>query len=215
MRGFAKACRIEYTYRKYLPKECTKDMQELKDRIIKDGVALSEHVLLVDNFLNHQVDPVLMQHIGEEFARYFKDHKIDRVVTIESSGIAPAAMTALALGVPLVVMKKASSAIMNNDVLLTTRVHSFTKNTDYMLMCKRTFLPAGENVLVIDDFLANGEAGFGAARLVEEAGSTVAGMGIVIEKSFQEGANKLKEAGYDVYSLARIAKLGEGVIEFA
>ena len=117
-------------------------MQELKDRIRKDGMALSEHVLLVDNFLNHQVDPVLMQHIGQEFARYFAGRGITRVATIESSGIAPAAMAALELGVPLVIMKKATSALMNNDVLLTTRVHSFTKNTDYMLMCKRSFLPA-------------------------------------------------------------------------
>jgi len=190
-------------------------MQELIDRIKKDGQALGEHVLLVDNFLNHQIDPVLMQHIGQEFAARFAGKGITRVATIESSGIAPAAMTALALGVPLVVMKKAASAILNNDVLLTTRVHSFTKNIDYMLMCKRAFLPAGEKVLFIDDFLANGEAGFGAARLIEEAGSEVTGIGIVIEKSFQDGAEKLKEAGYDVYSLARIAKLGEGVIEFA
>lgn len=206
-----------YTYpytRNYFRKDVY-SMQELMDRIQKDGQALGEHVLLVDNFLNHQIDPVLMQHIGQEFARYFAGRGITRVVTIESSGIAPAAMTALALGVPLVVMKKASSAIMNNDVLLTTRVHSFTKNIDYMLMCKRAFLPAGEKVLFIDDFLANGEAGFGAARLIEEAGSEVAGMGIVIEKSFQDGAGKLAEAGYDVYSLARIAKLAEGVIEFA
>ena len=190
-------------------------MQELIDRIRKDGQALDEHVLLVDSFLNHQIDPALMQHIGEEFARYFARSGATRVVTIEASGIAPAAMTALALGVPLVVMKKAASAILTNDVLLTTRVHSFTKNTDYMLMCKRQFLPAGEKVLFIDDFLANGEAGLGAARLVEEAGSEIVGMGMVIEKAFQDGAEKLRQAGYDVYSLARIATLAEGVIEFA
>ncbi len=190
-------------------------MQELMDRILKDGQALSEHVLLVDSFLNHQVDPVLMQHIGQDFAAHFADKGITRVATIEASGIAPAAMTALALNVPLVVMKKATSAIMNNDVLLTTRVHSFTKNIDYMLMCKKAFLPAGEKVLFIDDFLANGEAGLGAARLIEEAGSEVVGMGIVIEKSFQDGRKKLVEAGYDVYSLAMVAKMGEGVIEFA
>lgn len=190
-------------------------MQELMDRILKDGQALSEHVLLVDSFLNHQVDPVLMQHIGQDFAAHFANRGITRVATIEASGIAPAAMTALALGVPLVVMKKATSAIMNNDVLLTTQVHSFTKNIDYMLMCKKQFLPQGEKVLFIDDFLANGEAGFGAVRLIEEAGSEVAGIGIVIEKSFQSGRQKLIDAGYDVYSLARVAKMGEGVIEFA
>ncbi|MDO4740810.1 MAG: xanthine phosphoribosyltransferase [Eubacteriales bacterium] len=190
-------------------------MQLLKERIERDGQALSEHVLVVDSFLNHQVDAQLMMEIGREFAKRFAGRGIQRVATIESSGIAPAAMTALQMGVPLVVMKKATSAIMDNDVLLTTRVHSFTKNIDYMLMCKRSFLPAGEKVLFIDDFLANGEAGFGAARLIEEAGSEVAGIGIVIEKSFQEGARKLAEAGYDVHSLARIAKLSNGVIEFA
>ena len=190
-------------------------MEELIARIRKDGKALNSDVLMVDSFLNHLVDPMLMKKIGDEFASHFAQHGITRVATIESSGIAPAAMAALALNVPLLIMKKASSSILSDDVCLTTQVHSFTKNTDYMLMCKRQFLTPGENVLFIDDFLANGEAGFGAARLIEEAGCHVAGIGIVIEKSFQDGAKKLEKAGYEVYSLAKIAKLDNGVIEFA
>lgn len=190
-------------------------MQELVERIRTEGQALGEQVLLVDSFLNHQIDPMLMQHIGAEFARHFQDRGVTRVATIEASGIAPAAMTALALGVPLVVMKKAASAILTGDVLLTTRVHSFTKNTDYMLMCKRQFLPQDAKVLFIDDFLANGEAGLGAARLIEEAGCKIVGMGMVIEKAFQGGARKLEQAGYEVYSLAKITRLADGVIEFA
>lgn len=189
-------------------------MDELIARIRKDGKALNSDVLIVDSFLNHLVDPLLMKHIGEDFAAHFAGRGITRVATIEASGIAPAAMTALTLGVPLLVMKKTSSAILSDEVCLTTKVHSFTKNTDYMLMCKRQYLPVSENVLFIDDFLANGEAGLGAARLIEEAGAKLAGIGIVIEKSFQNGAKKLQEAGYEVYSLARISKLDNGVIEF-
>ncbi|MBO4367354.1 MAG: xanthine phosphoribosyltransferase [Clostridia bacterium] len=190
-------------------------MEELIARIRRDGKALNSDVLLVDSFLNHLVDPLLMKKIGDDFASHFASRGVTRVATIESSGIAPAVMTALALSVPLLVMKKTTSSILSDDVCLTTSVHSFTKNSDYMLMCKRQFLTPGENVLFIDDFLANGEAGFGAARLIEEAGCRVAGMGIVIEKSFQDGAKKLVQAGYEVYSLAKIAKLDNGVIEFA
>lgn len=189
-------------------------MEALEKRILRDGRALSEHVLLVDSFLNHQIDMELMRDIGAEFAERFRGAGIDRVATIEASGIAPAAMAALSLGVPLVVMKKAASSILNADAL-TTKVHSFTKNSDYTLMVKARFLPAGERVLFIDDFLAMGEAAFGAARLIAQAGCTLAGVGIVIEKSFQDGAKKLAEAGYDVYSLARISRMAEGVIEFA
>lgn len=190
-------------------------MKELEDRILKDGHALNADVLLVDSFLNHQVDVLLMQHMGQDFAEHFKNAGIDRVATIESSGIAPAAMTALALNVPLVIMKKASSAILSDADSMTAKVHSFTKNTDYTLKCKRAYIHEGDRVLFIDDFLANGEAGLGAAKLIEEAGAKVAGIGIVIEKAFQSGAAKLAEKGYEVYSLARIGHMDKGVIEFA
>ena len=132
-------------------------MQMLKDAILERGKALNQDVLLVDSFLNHQVDVALMKAIGETFAEYFANRGITRVVTIESSGIAPASFTALALGLPLVIMKKQTSRILKGDLLQTT-VRSFTKGTQYELTVKREFLPAGEKILLIDDFLASGEA---------------------------------------------------------
>ena len=188
-------------------------MQLLKERILRDGRALNEDVLLVDAFLNHQVDPALMQAIGEEFARRFKSVGITRVITIEASGIAPALMTALALRVPLVVMKKNMSSILNED-LLKTEVYSFTKGAPYQLTMKRKYLEKGDRVLFIDDFLANGEAALGAARLIKLAGAQVSGIGAVICKAFQPGLKKLEDAGYRVETLARIRQMSASSIEF-
>ena len=189
-------------------------MEQLKQAILERGQAIGSEVLLVDAFLNHQVDVRLMQKVGDAFARHFADKAIDRVATIESSGIAPAAFTALAFGVPLLVMKKQGSRIMTGDLLSTTVV-SFTKGREYQLTAKRDFLPPGENVLFIDDFLAYGEAALGAKKLIEQAGAKLAGVGIVIEKSFQKGPQRLREAGIDLYSLARIRSLSGGEIRFA
>lgn len=191
-----------------------KRMQMLKDAILERGKALNQDVLLVDSFLNHQVDVALMEEIGEEFAKYFADRGITRVVTIESSGIAPASFTALALGLPLVIMKKQTSRILKGDLLQTT-VRSFTKGTQYELTVKREFLPAGEKILLIDDFLASGEAAFGVIHLAQQAGAEVAGIGIVIEKAFQSGHQRLADEGLDVYSLARIASMSADAITFA
>lgn len=188
-------------------------MELLKNRILADGKALSESVLLVDSFLNHQVDPELMVKVGEEFARIYADAGVTRVVTIESSGIAPAVMCALKLGVPMVIMKKQPSAILKDGVI-QTEVFSFTKNTSYQLTLKSHFILEGDNVLIIDDFLANGEAAFGAIRLVEQAGGKVAGVGAVIAKAFQPGMKKLREAGYRVDALAPVSKMDKDVIEF-
>lgn len=188
-------------------------MQMLKEAILKKGKAINQDVLLVDSFLNHQVDVELMKQAGEAFAAYFKDRGITRVITIESSGIAPASFTALAMGLPLVIMKKQTSRIMTGDLLQTT-VRSFTKGTSYELTVKREFLTPGEKVLLIDDFLASGEAAFGMLRLAKEADIEVAGIGIVIEKAFQAGRNRLTEAGIDVYSLARVKSMSENHIEF-
>ena len=165
-------------------------MELLKNRILTDGRALNEQVLLVDSFLNHQVDPELMEQVGEEFAARFADAKVDRVVTIESSGIAPALMTALKLHVPMVIMKKQPSRILKEDTL-QTEVFSFTKNAPFQLTVKAKFLPKGQRVLIIDDFLANGEAASGAIRLIEKAGGVVAGVGAVIAKVFQPGMANL------------------------
>ena len=188
-------------------------MKLLEERIKKDGIAVNEDILKVDSFINHQVDPVLMQHIGEAFAEHFKDQGITKVATIESSGIAPALMTALALNVPMLILKKQPSKILNQD-LYQTVVTSYTKGTSYELTLSKNFISENDHVLIIDDFLANGEAATGAIRLIRKAHATIAGVGILIEKSFQPGYEKLTEQGIDVYSLARIAKLGEGVIEF-
>lgn len=188
-------------------------MEKLRKKILDEGHALSENILKVDSFLNHSVDSKLMYEIGTAFAEYFKDKGITKVFTIESSGIAPTVMTALQMDLPMVILKKQTSKILNGEVYQTT-VHSFTKNSDYELTVSQKYLNAADKVLIIDDFLANGEAAMGAIRLVEEAGAEVVGLGMVIEKSFQPGRAKLDVKGYDVYSLARIKKLGKNQIEF-
>lgn len=187
-------------------------MRLLEERIVKDGRALNADVLLVDCFLNHQVDPELMAEVGKEFARLTKELGITRVVTIESSGIAPAQMTALAIGVPMVIMKKSNSRILENA--LQTEVFSFTKNKSYQLTVKPEFIHRGDRVLLVDDFMANGEAALGAIRLIEQAGAEATAVGIVIEKSFQPGRRLLEEKGYRVFSLARVASMAEGKITF-
>ena len=188
-------------------------MELLKQRILADGRALNENVLLVDSFLNHQVDVKLMQAVGQEFARLFAGAGITRVATIESSGIAPAAMTALEMGLPMVIMKKSVSSILK-DGIIQTEVFSFTKNAPYLLTLKTQFVKPGDNVLLIDDFLANGEAAFGGIHLLEKAGAKVGGVGAVIAKAFQPGIEKLRAAGYRVEALAAVKRMAEGVIEF-
>ena len=188
-------------------------MELLKQKILDCGRALDEHVLLVDSFLNHQVDVKLMQEVGREFARRFADAGITRIVTIESSGIAPAAMAALEMDLPLVILKKSKSSILKEGVL-QTEVFSFTKNAPYMLTLKPQFAHPGDRVLLIDDFLANGEAALGASSLLERAGAEVAGIGIVIAKTFQPGLKKLQEAGYRVEILAPVKRMAENLIEF-
>lgn len=188
-------------------------LKELKERILKDGIAVNSDILKVDGFINHQVDPELMQHIGEEFANYFSNRGITKVATIESSGIAPALMTAQAMKVPLIILKKQPSKILN-DNLYQTEVVSFTKDTRYELTLSSKFISENDHVLIIDDFLANGEAATGAIRLLRKAHATVAGLGILIEKSFQSGHEKLREQGIDVYSLARIKSMDQNEVNF-
>ena len=188
-------------------------MKILEDMILERGIAVNEDILKVDSFVNHQVDPELMKNIGDEFAEHFKGQGITKVATIESSGIAPALMTALALNVPMLILKKQPSKILNQD-LYQTVVTSYTKGTSYELTLSKNFISENDHVLIIDDFLANGEAATGAIRLIRKAHATIAGVGILIEKSFQPGRGKLIEQGIDVYSLARISKLGKDLIEF-
>ncbi|MBR2798056.1 MAG: xanthine phosphoribosyltransferase [Clostridia bacterium] len=188
-------------------------MELLKQRILKDGRALSDQVLLVDSFLNHQVDVHLMKACGEEFARRFASAGVTRIATIESSGIAPATMTALTMNLPLVILKKSISSILK-DGIIQREVFSFTKNAPYLLTLKAHFINPGDRVLLIDDFLANGEAAFGGIALLEQAGATVAGVGAVIAKAFQPGMDKLRAAGYRVEALAPVKAMSEGHIEF-
>ena len=188
-------------------------MKELQERIKKDGNAINEDILKVDSFINHQVDPELMAHIGEEFANHFKDCGITKIATIESSGIAPALMTAQCMGLPLIILKKQPSKVLN-DHLFQTEVTSFTKGTSYELTLSSKFISENDHVLIIDDFLANGEAATGAIRLLRKAHATIGGIGIPIEKPFQPGHEKLVSQGFDVYSLARISHLAANEIEF-
>lgn len=188
-------------------------MEFMTERIARDGRALDGNILLVDSFLNHQIDMELMREIGHAFALRFGDKGITRVMTVESSGIAPAGMTALELGVPLVVFKKRLSRITNGTVY-QTNVQSFTKNAQYEMTVARKYLEKGERVLFIDDFLAMGEAALGAAKIIREAGCELTGIGIVIEKTFQPGRRRLDDQGYDVFSLARIKRMTPDGIEF-
>ena len=188
-------------------------MKLLEDAIREKGKALNQDVLLVDSFLNNQVDTDLMAEVGRTLAGAARDLGVTRVVTIESSGIAPAMMTAMALGVPLTILKKSASLTLQ-DGLLQTEVFSFTKNNTYQLTLKMKFVRPGDRVLLVDDFLARGEAATGAAKLVEAAGASVAAVGIVIEKSFQPGRGLLEKRGLKIISLARVQEMDEGKIVF-
>ena len=192
-----------------------KKVKLLEERIKKDGKALGKTVLKVDSFINHQVDSEFMDALGKDFAEHFKDCGITKVFTIESSGIAPALMTAKYLDVPMIILKKQTSKILNGKVY-QTRVTSFTKGTSYELTLYQDYIDimSADKVLLIDDFLANGEAAMGASRLIKESGAELSGIGILIEKSFQKGRKRLEDAGYYVYSQARIGRLDKGVIEF-
>ena len=188
-------------------------MEELKQRIIEEGKVLNNRVLKVDSFLNHQIDPKLFVAIGKEIAARFKDQGIQRIVTIEASGIAIALQAAIEMDLPLVFARKKKSILMTDDVYHSV-VYSYTKEENYDVTISKRFLPAGEKVLIIDDFLASGEAAMGLAKLVESAGDTVAGIAIVIEKSFQPGRERLERAGYNVQSLVRIKEFKDNKCVF-
>lgn len=188
-------------------------MKLLEEKIQKDGKVLNENVLKVDSFLNHQIDPDLMNEIGKEFASRFASDGITKIVTIESSGIAPAVFAGLHLNVPVIFARKRKSVTLTDD-LLSARVHSFTKNETNELSISKKYINKEDKVLIIDDFLANGQAALALVEMVHQAQSHVVGIGIVIEKSFQPGAEKLNELGLRVESLARIAALTNGEVTF-
>ncbi len=188
-------------------------MQALEQKILAEGIVLSEEVLKVDSFLNHQIDPAMMQLIGQEFARLFKDAGITKIITIEASGIAPAVMAGLELGVPVIFARKYQSLTLKDD-LYRSKVFSFTKQIESTIAISNKHISSTDKVLVIDDFLANGQAALGLADLIHQANAEVIGIGIVIEKSFQPGRDLLLEKGYRVESLARLKSLANGTDEF-
>lgn len=188
-------------------------MNLLKQAIIEKGKALSDEVLKVDAFLNHQIDPFLMEQIGKEFAERFQGEGITKILTIESSGIAPAVMAGLQLHVPVVFARKRKSLTLV-DNLLIAKVHSFTKGETNEISVSKDYLLDEDVVLVLDDFLANGQAALGLVDIVKQAGSTLAGIGSVIEKGFQSGGDMLREQGIRVESLAIIDSLANKQITF-
>lgn len=188
-------------------------MERLKQAIMDRGSVLSKNVLKVDTFLNHQIDTVLMAEVGEEFARIFQEEGITKVLTIESSGIAPSFMAATKLEVPLVFARKRKSLTMDEHVY-ASKVYSFTKQQESEIAVAKDFLDPGDKVLILDDFLANGQAAKGLIDIVEKAEAVVSGVGIVIEKSFQPGREQLVNSGYRVESLARIKSLDDGRVTF-
>lgn len=189
-------------------------MELLKRRILEEGRVLSDHVLSVNTFLNHGVDPQLISAIGREFAAQFRELGVTRVLTIESSGIPAAFAVALELGVPLVFARR-RKPLLNEGEFYTERVPSFTKGIVTDIVVDKKLIHPNDRVLFIDDFIANGDAARGLIRIIERSGAILAGAGIVIEKSFQPGGSYLRELGVPVVSLAKIASLAGGNVRFA
>ena len=192
-------------------------MKELEDRIRQDGIVREGNVLKVDNFLNHQCDVALYDHMGAEWARLFAGKRIDKILTIEASGIGIACVAATHFGgVPVVFARKTESKNLDGDQY-RTNITSYTKGREYQVIVAKRFLTAGEHVLIIDDFMAMGCAMNGLLQICDEAGVIVEGIGIAIEKGFQPGGDELRRRGYQVESLAIVksmdAKTGE--IQFA
>lgn len=186
-------------------------MDLLKKRILEDGKCFEGGILKVDSFINHQMDPILMKSVGVEFVRRFASTNINKIMTIEASGIAPAIMTGYLLELPVVFAKKKSPKTIEN--ILTTRVRSFTKDREYDVIISQDYLTPDDNVLFIDDFLANGNAALGVIDLIKQAGANLVGMGFIIEKSFQHGRNILEQNGVRVESLAIIDDLSNCTIK--
>lgn len=180
-------------------------MELLKQRISQDGRCFPGGILKVDSFINHQMDSDLMCHIGREFMNLYKDAGINKILTIEASGIAPAIMAGAFMHLPVVFVKKKQPKTMEN--MLVSTVHSFTKDRDYTVCISADYLTPNDKVLIIDDFLAYGNAAFGMIDLANKAGASILGFGFIIEKVFQDGGNKLRNLGYRVESLAQVESL--------
>ena len=189
-------------------------MQSLKERITSEGRALPGGIIKVGSFLNHMIDTSLAVDIAGEFAQKFKDCNVNKILTIESSGIAFAVLAGVRLGVPVVFAKKAMGGNTLGDAW-TAFVRSYTKGTESSIFVGKSFLGPADRILIIDDFLAYGEAVSGLAQMVRQSGAALCGVGIVIEKAYEPGGDKLRQAGIRVESLARISSIENGVIRFA
>ncbi|MBT2290168.1 xanthine phosphoribosyltransferase [Paenibacillus albidus] len=188
-------------------------MKGLQERIRQEGLILSDTVLKVDSFLNHQVDTELVLQIGQEFKRIFGHQPITKVLTVEASGIQFAMAAGIALEVPFIYAKK-KKAVTLSEAVYSAPVHSFTRKEDYLISISQKYLGPEDKVLIVDDFLATGAALVGLVDIVNEAGAQLMGVGCVIEKSFQEGRSLLEDKGVAVHSLARIASMAPGEIRF-
>ena len=181
-------------------------MESLRQKVIEDGVVIDEKILKVDGFLNHQIDAQLMHDVGQTFYEQFKDQGVTKILTIEASGIAPAIMAALHFQVPCLFAKKAKPSTLK-DGFFSTDIHSFTKNKTSTVIESQEFLDENDKVLIIDDFLANGDASLGLYDIANQAKAETVGIGIVVEKSFQSGRQRLEDAGLKVSSLCKVASL--------
>lgn len=181
-------------------------MKLLKDRILKDGILKDGNVLKVDSFLNHQMDIELINEIGKEFKQLFKDKEINKILTIEASGIGIACITAQYFNVPVVFAKKSKSINLDGESYVT-KIESFTHKKTYDVIVSKKFLSKNDKILVIDDFLANGFAVKGLIDIINNSGAKLQGVGIVIEKGFQNGGKELREKGINLKSLAIIDKM--------
>lgn len=188
-------------------------MEVLKQRIIKDGHVLEGNILKIDSFLNHQIDPQLAFDIGKEFHNRFKGLKVDKILTIETSGIAFAVCAGYHFNVPVVFAKKYNGGNMSTDIY-QSKVHSYTKNTDYVISVSKQFLHSNESILIIDDFLAKGQAVLGLIDIANQANANVTGVGVVVEKAFQLGGQTLRNLGIRLESLAVIESLSNKKIIF-
>ena len=187
-------------------------MEALKEAIRLKGTAIGTQIVKVDGFLNHRIDVALSRQMGEAFHEAFKDDQVDCILTIEASGIAPAMMTAMAFGdIPVVFAKKGDHKNVGNDVY-TAEVYSFTHQKMNVIRVSRKYLEPGMKVLVIDDFLANGEALVGLRSIIEQAGCEMVGAGICVEKGFQPGGKMMRDAGIKVVSLAVIDGIEDGKV---
>lgn len=189
-------------------------MRLLEQMVINDGKVYPNNVLKVDSFINHQIDPKLMTKMAAIFYNYFKNHNVTKILTIEASGIAPAILVANLFDVPMLFAKKSVPSTLTRNAFYEASVHSYTKNVTNNIVVSKDFLNKDDRVLIIDDFLANGQAVLGLANLVEQANASLVGVGILIEKSFQDGRKLLEDNGIEVCSLCRIASLENEQIRF-